>query len=714
MDTQQKTSGIIRQSRDDDTLCQQRFEDARRFEGLLTTLSRIFVNAPAGEIDQAIQQSLEQVVEYVNADRTSFFEFSDDLRQFHASHTYVVPGLPELPHAIMESARFPWCVARLQRGEVVQMFDMDDLPHEAETDKEQFRQLGIRSIVILPVVMGGTMLCALTVATLRERRHWSEQSVARLHLVAEMFANGLTRKHAWQEQDERFSIERLIADLSAEFINLPPDNVDASIDMGIKRIVEALPGVDRSTFAEFSPDHTQLCATHSFATSVYQPYPLGVVNIALPWCVENLRRGEIVSITRPEDFPEEAWIDLATFLRLGLKASMLIPLRVGGVVLFVLSVSSFRTGQICSDEVAQRFQVIGEIFANALIRKQHEESLRSTLVELKELRDRLQSENLYLQEEIQLRSSYGEIIGDSPVMQAVLRRVEQVAATNSTVLIQGETGTGKELIAQTIHRLSARKHRPMLTVNCAALPPTLIESALFGHEKGAFTGALRKKIGYFEVADDSTIFLDEIGELPLELQTKLLRVLEAGQFERIGSTQTITVNVRVIAATNQQLSKAVEQGTFREDLYYRLHIFPIHLPPLRERPQDIPLLVWAFVRHFAKRMNKPIERIPRTAMQALQQYSWPGNVRELRNVIEHALIISQGNALTLPLFDIEAPTVSFSSELSLDDVMKQHILAVLERTGWRVSGKQGAADILKVKATTLDAKMKKLGITRPA
>ena len=305
---------------------------------------------------------------------------------------------------------------------------------------------------------------------------------------------------------------------------------------------------------------------------------------------------------------------------------------------------------------------MGEIFANALIRKHSEESLNKALAELQQLRDRLQAENLYLQEAIQLRSAYGEIIGESPAMQSVLRQVEQVADTDSTVLIQGETGTGKELIAQTIHRLSARKQRPMMTVNCAALPPTLIESALFGHEKGAFTGALRKKAGYFEFADGSTIFLDEIGELPLELQAKLLRVLEAGQFERLGSTQTITVDVRVIAATNRKLSRAVEKGNFREDLYYRLHVFPIHVPPLRERPQDIPLLVWAFVRNFARSMNKPIESIPRKAMQALQRYPWPGNVRELRNVIEHAMIISRGSVLTIPPPEMENPEGSFSPE----------------------------------------------------
>jgi transcriptional regulator with GAF, ATPase, and Fis domain len=275
----------------------------------------------------------------------------------------------------------------------------------------------------------------------------------------------------------------------------------------------------------------------------------------------------------------------------------------------------------------------------------------------------------------------------------------------------GETGTGKELLARAIHNISARKARPMIKVNCAALPPTLIESELFGREKGAYTGALTKQKGRFEVADGSTIFLDEISELPLELQSKLLRVLQEGHFERLGSSKTIAVNVRIIAATNQNLSQAVQEGRFREDLYYRLNVFPITVPPLRERQEDIPTLVWAFVKEFEKTMAKRIKSIPRKSMQALQRYPWPGNVRELRNIIEQAMIISKDKVLNIRIPDMS--DLITEPEIKLIDVERNHIVNILENTGWRIKGQNGAAKLLGLHPATLYSRMKRLGIQRP-
>ena len=292
-------------------------------------------------------------------------------------------------------------------------------------------------------------------------------------------------------------------------------------------------------------------------------------------------------------------------------------------------------------------------------------------------------------------------------MKKVLTEAEQVAGTDSTVLLLGETGTGKELLARAIHSMSLRKDRPLVTVNCAALPPTLIESELFGREKGAYTGAMTRMTGRFEIADGSTLFLDEIGELPLELQSKLLRVLEEGKFERLGSTKPLHVDVRIIAATNRDIEQEMKDGKFRRDLFYRLNVFPIVIPPLRERPDDIPLLVRAVVNEFQKKMGKEIESIPKKTMEALQSYSWPGNVRELRNLIEHAMILSKGKTL-----DIHVPNRA-SSETeaagNLEDVERKHMVAVLEKTGWRIAGQGGAAEVLGLKRTTLQAKMKKLG-----
>jgi len=326
---------------------------------------------------------------------------------------------------------------------------------------------------------------------------------------------------------------------------------------------------------------------------------------------------------------------------------------------------------------------------------------------------RLEAQNVYLQEEIKGSHNFEELIGGATSLKKVLKNVERVAPTDSTVLITGETGTGKELIARAIHNLSPRKNKPLVKVNCAAIPAGLIESELFGHEKGAFTGALSKKMGRFELADKGTIFLDEIGELPLDLQSKLLRVLQEGEFERVGGTQTFKVNVRVIAATNRDLEKLSKVGHYRPDLYYRLNVFPIHLPSLREREGDIPLLVQYFVRKFAVDFGKKIDRISERMMTSLQRYQWPGNIRELEHVIERAVILTEGSELE-PIEWLSQPDGKAGSgkTLTLEELERQHIVEVLELTNWRVSGEKGAAKILDIIPTTLEARMKKLGITR--
>ena len=326
---------------------------------------------------------------------------------------------------------------------------------------------------------------------------------------------------------------------------------------------------------------------------------------------------------------------------------------------------------------------------------------------------RLEAQNVYLQEEIKGTHNFEELIGSSSTLKKVLKNVERVAPTDSTVLITGETGTGKELIARAIHNLSPRKNKPLVKVNCAAIPAGLIESELFGHEKGAFTGALTKKMGRFELADKGTIFLDEIGELPLDLQSKLLRVLQEGEFERVGGTQTFKVNVRVIAATNRDLDQQSKTGHYRPDLYYRLNVFPIHLPALRDREGDIPLLVQFFVRKFAANFGKKIDRISERMMAGLQRYQWPGNIRELEHVIERAVILSEGSELE-PI-DWLSPSngkAGAAKTLTLEEMERQHIVDVLEQTNWRVSGEKGAAKILGLNPTTLEARMKKLDITR--
>jgi len=349
-------------------------------------------------------------------------------------------------------------------------------------------------------------------------------------------------------------------------------------------------------------------------------------------------------------------------------------------------------------------------------------SLATALTEVEQLKNRLQAENTYLREEIKSTRKFEEIVSQSKAFGRVLRQVEQVAPTNTTVLILGESGTGKELLARAVHSHSSRKNKPFIKINCAALPATLIESELFGHEKGAFTGATGQKYGRFELADGGTIFLDEIGELPIDLQSKLLRVLQEGEFERVGSSKTLKVNVRVIAATNRNLEAEIDEGRFREDLYYRLAVFPIVSLPLRERKEDIPLLVRHFCQKHGPGIGRTIDTIPTGAVDALMAYHWPGNIRELENVVERSLILTQGR--TLELADWLRRSAPGSKNggrgkggasvlVSMEECERTHITAVLEHTRWKVSGERGAAKILDMIPTTLDSRMRKLGIQRP-
>ena len=339
--------------------------------------------------------------------------------------------------------------------------------------------------------------------------------------------------------------------------------------------------------------------------------------------------------------------------------------------------------------------------------------LRSALFEIQAMKEQLEVENIYFRHENKMKHQFENIIGQSDGLKYVLYRAEQVAPTNTTILILGETGTGKELIADVIHNLSPRKERPLFTVNCAALPANLIESELFGREKGAFTGADARRIGRFEVANGSTLCLDEIGELPLELQAKLLRVIQHREFERLGSSHTIKIDVRIVATTNRDLTEEVRQGRFRQDLFYRLNVFPIMVPPLRQRKDDIPLLVGSFIERFSRKLGKQITSISKETMQTLQDYPWPGNVRELESIIERAVILSPGPVLQLvDKLKISAPPIS-TAVRTLEETERNQIMKILEETGWRIEGHDGAAAILGIHASTLRARMHKLGITRP-
>jgi formate hydrogenlyase transcriptional activator len=389
----------------------------------------------------------------------------------------------------------------------------------------------------------------------------------------------------------------------------------------------------------------------------------------------------------------------------GVKSACCMPLFSHDRVLGTLNVASRQDSAFTSDDVDLLTQVANQIaiaVENALAYQQ-----------IADLKDKLSKEKLYLEDEIRTEYNFEEIIGESAALKRILNQVETVAPTDSTVLILGETGTGKELIARAIHNLSGRRERTFVKINCAAIPTGLLESELFGHEKGAFTGAIAHKLGRFELAHQGTLFLDEVGDIPLELQSKLLRVLQEQEFERLGSTKTIRVNIRLVAATNRDLARMVAEKQFRNDLYYRLNVFPVTMPPLRERPEDIPLLVRYFAQKYARRMSKRIESIPTETMAALSRYHWPGNIRELENLVERSVILSHGPDLHVPLGELKAPIASASNGVStLEAAERDHITRALREVNWVIGGPAGAAARLGMKRTTLQSKMRKLNIAR--
>ena len=406
--------------------------------------------------------------------------------------------------------------------------------------------------------------------------------------------------------EERIRFESLLADLSARFGGLPAEALDHEIVEAQRRICETL-GLDRSTLGQPSKEGVPQW-THSWAIPGCTPVPRSLPAQQCPWALRQILGGHALQFTSLDELPPEAATDMDYFRRLGIKSNLSFPLIVGGKAMGVLSFGALKAERQWPESLVNRLRLIAEVFANALARRSSEEALHNALAAVETMKERLEAENVSLRQDLQLLDGHPQILGRSAALREVLAQAEQVAVTDASVLLLGETGTGKELVASAIHDLSARHGRRLVRVNCAAIPPTLIESELFGREKGAYTGALTKQIGRFEAADGSTLFLDEIGDLPPEVQVKLLRVLQDNQIERLGSPTPIQVDVRIIAATNADLEKAVRDGIFRQDLYYRLNVFPITVPPLRDRQEDIPRLVRAFVDQFSKAMGKTFLR----------------------------------------------------------------------------------------------------------
>ncbi|MEW6211936.1 MAG: sigma 54-interacting transcriptional regulator [Acidobacteriota bacterium] len=685
---------------------------SERYRALLATSEAIAAHRDLESLFRDLAERLRAVVDF-DGITTLLHDSASGLMRVHLIESRVeeiVPMPVELP---VDESPGGW-VWKAQ-----QPFIISDISEETRFGSiiEAVRQNGVKSFCLLPLTTANRRLGALGFASLKESAY-GESDFEFLQQVANQVAvaidNAINFESAIKsEQELKLRLEQL--DLLLNINN----SVVSHLDLGdlMKATSDCLREVMHQDFAGITlyDAESNCLRPYVYEGNIRDRIHFIEEGMAVPLegtpLGEAFLSGRPLLIARPD--PEKFHSDVAKrIMNEGVKSGCAVPLIAHGRKLGVLGVGSFREEAFTEKDLELLIQVAGQIaiaVENALAYR-----------EIESLKNKLSNEKLYLEEEISATYDFEQIIGSSAALRKILKQVETVAPTDSTVLTEGETGTGKELIARAIHRLSLRRERTMVKLNCAAIPTGLLESELFGHEKGAFTGAIDRRIGRFELADKGTLFLDEVGEIPVELQPKLLRVLQEREFERLGSARTLRVDARLIAATNRDLEQMVADRRFRDDLYYRLKVFPITVPPLRERPEDIPALVRFFAGKFARRIRKRIEAIPAEDVAALQVYGWPGNIRELENFIERAVILTEGAELSMPLAEIKLSprpvareSVAPSTEkATLEEVEREHILKALDETNWVIGGANGAASRLGLKRTTLQARMKKLGITR--
>lgn len=676
-----------------------------RYEALIRVSQAIGTHRDPEELFQVLTNELRKVikfdavgiVQYDEAGKEIVWHLAEKCKQMRDGRCGDIP----------QEETIPWWVYQHQQPVVIP---------SVERETRFARALGlmractIRSGCALPLTTVHRRLGVLFIGS-EESEAYSEQDVSFLSLVAGQIALAVDDALNFEASRKAQEQLKLLLDLTTSVVStLDLRELLRNISANLRRVMQCdFVGVGL-------PDAGS--TTHLRLYAVDFPESKGFIREENLIAIEGTRPGTAFKTGEPYTsfIRDEAEMgpDSAPIAE-GFSVGCVLPLTSRGRVHGLLALGRRDENAFSPDEVRFLMQVASQIaiaVENALAYRQ-----------IAELKDKLAQEKLYLEDEIRSEMNFEEIIGNSAVLRRVLKQVETVGPTESTVLIYGETGTGKELVARALHNLSPRSSSAFVKLNCAAIPTGLLESELFGHEKGAFTGAIAQRIGRFELANGGTVFLDEVGEIPLELQPKLLRVLQEREFERLGSTRTLRTNARLIAATNRDLTVMVEEQKFRSDLFYRLNVFPVRLPPLRERPEDIPLLVRHFAQQFARRMNKRIESIASEAMNVLCDYHWPGNIRELQNVIERAVILSSGSVLHVALSDLKTNGTSLPNpenrhapqgnmQRVLEETERKQILAALEETGWVVAGPKGAAARLGMKRSTLQVRMQKLGIVR--
>ncbi|HKW66811.1 MAG TPA: sigma 54-interacting transcriptional regulator [Terriglobales bacterium] len=673
----------------------------QRYQALLEVTDTVALHHNLDELLRDLAYRLRKIVRF---DCVSFILHDPATNLMRVAHTEAFGEELPLPETmtIEESASGRvW-----QTGETLVMPDLSKEQRLGPVLK-MLRGAGFQSCCVLPMSVADRRLGALALAS-RELNAYGNADLEFLRRVAEQV--GLAVDNLAQRQQALAYQKQVASERDRLRLLLEVNNVLVSN----REIRDLFPAISDCLQKVVAHAYTSLALLEPGGSrlrlyALVFPEGKGLVHEELVFPLEDSPGGWALTHRQPlladplttEQYPAEI---TARMVSEGVRCALWLPLIARNAALGTLSLASLREHAFGPEDVVLLSQVASQIaiaLENALAFR-----------EIAQLKDKLAQEKIYLQEEIHSEYNFEEIVGESRALQTVLEQVETVAPTAATVLILGETGTGKELIARAIHNRSTRREQTFVKMSCAAIPTGLLESELFGHEKGAFTGAIMQKIGRLELAHKGTLFLDEVGDIPLELQPKLLRALQEREFERLGSTRTQQVDTRVVAATNQDLAQMVEEGTFRRDLYYRLNVFPVRIPPLRERPEDIPLLVRYFAQKFARTMNRQIEVIPSETMEALVNWEWPGNVRELEHMVERAVILSRGPVLNVPIAELQPTNGEAKNLQRLDDAEREHILRVLREAGGVIGGPAGAASRLGLKRTTLHFKMKKLGITR--
>jgi transcriptional regulator with GAF, ATPase, and Fis domain len=704
-----------------DTNDVSRFDEAPpnglRIAELVAEVSRQFIDLPAQEIDRGIDGALRAIVDALGFDRGILTAVPPQKNALIVTHRY--HARPPRRHIEVGDSlpllALPWSTSQVLAGVDVRVADAAEVAEHAPVDAARLAEAGIRALAGLPVLVDGQVTAALILI--------AEQSSELVYLdslrtVVRIFASALDKKRLDLALASRLRLTEMVGDISRRFIDVPLAEIRKSIDEALQRIA-ALYEFKRAVLYELSDDRKRYSITHRYLAPGIEPTePTGVEQPIerFGYVASRLALKQPIVIAS-EGSPEEAATERRDLSAGGMTHALVFPLVVGADPLGAVTFSGVSPPDPMFVEM---LGVVGELFTSALHRERVERGLVERIEEISRLKRQIEGERDYLREEVREGRQSGDLVGESPALERLLALVESVASTPATVLIRGESGVGKELIARAIHSRSLRSEEPLVKVNCASVPKELFESEFFGHVRGAFTGALKDRTGRFELADRGTLFLDEVGEIPLDLQAKLLRVLQEKEFERVGAEKTRKVDVRIIAATNRDLAAEAAAGRFRKDLYYRLNVFPIEIPPLRERREDILPLAEHFLKLQRRILARPHLVFSEEHRRRLLAYDWPGNVRELQHVIERAVILSREGPLRL---DLALPAVGaveaterkerVLTEEALREMERGNLTTALDRCDWRISGAGGAAEMLGLSPSTLRDRMRVFEIQRP-